>query len=406
LRSAVAADERLALSFAASMGADAGATGMMDGGGRTALVMAGGGARAAYQVGVLQAVRDVMPDDRRNPFPILCGTSAGAINAVALACGAQNFRAAVDDLVDVWWNFRSEQVYRADAPGLAGAGARWLGALSLGWLFQINPKYLLDNRPLADLLASRLDFSRIDQAIASGALYSISVTASGYTSGHSVSFFQAQAEVKPWQRAQRLGARVRLGVDHLLASSALPFIFPARRIHREYFGDGSMRQLAPISPAIHMGADRVFVIGSSHIETPDVRQVQSTYPSLAQVAGHVMSAIFLDSLAADIERLERINLTLSRIPEAVREQSGIRLRPIRALIIQPSQRIDRLAARHGKSLPLPVRALLRGVGAMHRRGGALASYLLFEQPFTRALIEMGYRDTMARRSEVEAFFDL
>jgi NTE family protein len=377
---------------------------MSGAGNRTALVMTGGGARAAYQIGVLQAVRDVLPDDRRNPFQIICGTSAGAINAVALACGAQNFRAAVDDLADVWWNFRSHEVYRSDFGGLSLTGARWLAALAMGWVFRSNPRYLLDNRPLAELLRKRLDFSLIDQAIATGALYAISVTASGYTSGHSVSFFQAQAEVKPWQRAQRIGSRVRLGIDHLLASSALPFIFPAVRLHREYFGDGSMRQLAPISPAIHMGADRIFVVGSSHIEEPDVRLVQSTYPSLAQIAGHVLSAIFLDSLAADVERLERINQTLSKIPEPVRIENGIRLRPIRSLIIQPSQRIDRLAARHGRALPWPVRTLLRGVGAMHRRGGALASYLLFEQPFTRSLIDMGYRDTMALRSEVEAFF--
>lgn len=373
-------------------------------GARTALVMSGGGARAAYQVGVLQAVRDILTDDRHNPFQIICGTSAGAINAVAIACGAQNFRAAVNDLADVWWNFRSDQVYRADAFGLGAAGARWLAAFAMGWIFRTNPRYLLDNAPLAELLRDRLNFSLIDQAIANGSLYAISVTASGYTSGQSVSFFQAQAEVKPWQRAQRLGSRVRLNVEHLLASSALPFIFPAKRIHREYFGDGSMRQLAPISPAIHMGADRVFVIGSSHVEEMDVRLVQSTYPSLAQIAGHVLSAIFLDSLAADIERLERINQTLSKIPEDVRIENGIRLRPIRSLIIQPSVRIDRLAAKHGRALPWPVRTLLRGVGAMHRRGGALASYLLFEQPFTRALIEVGYRDTIARRDEVEAFF--
>jgi len=374
-------------------------------GGQTALVLTGGGARAAYQAGVLLAISELLPDPRRNPFSILCGTSAGAINAATLACKAQNFRAAVHDLVDVWRNFRSHQVFRTDAVGVLGTGVRWMGALSLGWLLRSNPRFLLDSSPLATLLAERLDFQRIDQAISSGDLYALSITASGYTSGHSVSFFQARAEVCNWQRAQRVGARVRLGVEHLLASSALPFIFPAVRIHREYFGDGSMRQLAPISPAIHLGAEKVLIIGSSRAQEPDVRLAQNEYPSLAQIAGHALSAIFLDTLTTDIERMERINRTLSRIPEDMRIEQGIPLRPIRPLVIQPSQRIDHLAARHARSLPLSVRTLLSGIGAMNRRGGALTSYLLFEQPYTRALVDMGYKDTLDRRDEVRAFLD-
>lgn len=378
----------------------------MGDGNRTALILTGGGARAAYQVGVLMAIRDMLPDNRRNPFPVLCGTSAGAINAAALACHAQNFCAAVDNLADVWRNFCAEQVFRSDLLGIAATGARWIGALTLGWAVRKSPRSLLDNAPLAELLSSRLDFRGIDEAISMGALYAVSITASGYTSGHSVSFFQARGEVEGWQRAQRVGSRVRLTVDHLMASSALPLIFPAVKIHREYFGDGSMRQLAPISPAIHLGASKILIVGSGRVDTPDVRLAQTQYPSLAQVAGHILSAIFLDSLSTDIERLEHVNETLGKIPQALRQENGIGLRPIRSLSVFPSQPIDHLAARYARTLPWPVRGLLSGIGALNRRGGALTSYLLFEQPYTRALMDLGYRDTLARRSEVMDFLEV
>lgn len=375
-------------------------------GDRTALVLTGGGARAAYQVGVLMAIRDMLPDNRRNPFPILCGTSAGALNATALACQAQNFCAAVDNLADVWRNFRAAQVFRSDAFGITMTGARWIGALTLGWLIRKTPRSLLDNSPLAELLASRLDFKGIDEAISMGALHAVCITASGYTSGHNVSFFQAPSEVDGWQRAQRVGSRVRLTVDHLMASSALPLLFPAVKIHREYFGDGSMRQLAPISPAIHLGASKILIVGSGRIDSPEVRLAQTQYPSLAQVAGHILAAIFLDSLSTDMERLEHINDTLGKIPHSLRQENGIGLRPIRSLAVFPSQPIDHLAARFARALPWPVRGLLSGIGALNRRGGALTSYLLFEQPYTRALMDLGFRDTLARRSEVMDFLEI
>lgn len=375
-------------------------------GDRTALILTGGGARAAYQVGVLMAIRDMLPDNRRNPFPILCGTSAGALNATALACQAQNFCAAVDNLAEVWRNFHADQVFRSDPLGIARTGLGWIGALMFGWMLRKSPRALLDNAPLAELLGSRLDFRGIDESIAMGALYAVSITASGYTSGHSVSFFQAPSEVCGWQRAQRIGARVRLTVDHLMASSALPLLFPAVKIHREYFGDGSMRQLAPISPAIHLGASKILVIGSGRLEAPDVRLAQTQYPSLAQVAGHILSAIFLDSLSTDMERLENINATLSKIPHVLRQENGIGLRPIRSLAVFPSQPIDHLAARYARTLPWPVRGLLSGIGALNRRGGALTSYLLFEQPYTRALMDLGYQDTLAMRSEVMDFLEV
>jgi NTE family protein len=370
-----------------------------------ALVLTGGGARAAYQVGVLQAICEILPNPRVNPFPIICGTSAGAINAVSLACHAENFQSAVDAVAGVWRNFRAHQVYRADGLGIAVTGLRWLSTLAVGWLTHRAPRSLLDNTPLGELLTRQLDFGGIDRAIGSGALRAVSVTASGYASGESVSFFQASGSVEPWRRAQRMGCRTRLGVDHLLASSAIPFVFPAQRIHREYFGDGSMRQLAPMSPAVHLGAQRILIIGSGRLEEPaDQRKRQFLYPSLAQVAGHAMSSIFLDSLPADVEQLERINQLLGRIAPDALASAGVSFRPIETLLISPSERLDDLATRHAGALPRPVRMMLGGIGGTRRRGGALVSYLLFEPPYTRALMRLGHRDAMARQEEIRTFF--
>lgn len=370
---------------------------------KTALILTGGGARAAYQAGVLKAIRDLLPDPQKNPFPILCGTSAGAINATALAVWAEDFGAGVTKLATVWENFHAHQVYRSDPLGIGLSGARWLGALGLGWLVRKAPRSLLDNSPLRQMLGQVLDFDRIQQAIDNSALHSVSLTCSGYETGQSVSFFQGRADVEPWRRSQRVGAHVKLSLDHLMASSAIPFLFPAVRLHREWFGDGSMRQIAPISPAIHMGASKILVVGAGRMATEEARPRTIGYPSLAQIAGHALSSIFLDSLSVDLERTMRINQTLSMIPDDIRKNHGMVLRPIDVLVIAPSQRLDQLAAKHANALPWPVRMLLGGVGAMNRRGGALTSYLLFEQSYTQALIELGYQDTIGRADEVRDF---
>jgi NTE family protein len=373
---------------------------------RTALILTGGGARAGYQVGVLKAIRELLPEPARNPFPILCGTSAGALNAASMAVWAEDFGAGVDGLLKVWQNFSAHQVYRADPAGIGISGARWLSTLALGWLTRRAPRSLLDNSPLRRLLSDSLDFSRIGRAIDSGALHSVSITCSGYSSGQSVSFYQGRAELEPWRRSQRVGAPTEISLDHLMASSAIPFIFPAVHLNREWFGDGSMRQVAPVSPAIHLGAHKIMVVGAGRLADENARPTGAIYPSLAQIAGHAMSSIFLDSMSVDLERMTRINNTLSLIPESVRAEKRMSLRPIEVLAISPSQRLDHLAARHAHALPWSVRVLLRGIGAMNQNGGALTSYLLFERSYTNALIDLGYADTLARRDEVLRFLDL
>jgi len=367
---------------------------------KTGLILTGGGARAAYQVGVLRAVSELLGRPAWNPFPILCGTSAGAINATALAIHAYNFALGVRGLLGVWERFHVGQVYRADAWGILRSGGRWLSALML--LNRVNPVSLLDNTPLRELLTRTMDYSRIQQNIDAGTLYAVSITASGYSSGQSVSFYQGGPEAVEWERTQRVGSATPIDTDILMASSALPYIFPAVKVHREYFGDGSMRQIAPISPALHLGADRVLVIGTGR-QTADGRVRSSLYPSLAQIAGHALNSIFLDSLNVDIERLQRINRTISLVPPDRLREASLPLRHVDVLVISPSQPIERIAGRHLYDLPRPVRFLLRAVGAMNRNGSNLASYLLFESGFTRALIQLGYEDALARGDEVREF---
>ncbi|MGZ3180921.1 MAG: patatin-like phospholipase family protein [Telluria sp.] len=382
---------------------------------KTGLILTGGGARAAYQVGVLQAISQILWEEgwppARLPFDIICGTSAGALNATALACRADNFGEGVQKLLDVWEHFAVEQVYRADSLGVIRSGARWLSLLSFGWLLRkwraAPPASLLNNTPLVGLLHRMLDLPRLDAALSDGLLHALAVTASSYTAGHHITFYQTASDIPPWVRMQRIALQDQIGVEHLLASSAIPFIFPAVPLYvsgrREYCGDGSMRQIAPISPAIHLGATKVLVVGAGRLAEP-VRDLGPAppYPSLAQIAGHALSSIFLDSLAVDIERLNRINATLSLLP---REHfTHTPLRPVDLLVIAPSERLDDIAARHVPSLPAPIRTMLGAIGATETRGAALASYLLFESSYTRELIALGARDTQARRADVLAFF--
>ncbi len=383
----------------------------------TGLILTGGGARAAYQVGVLQAVAQIKRDAgvSGNPFDIIAGTSAGAINAASLACAADRFDEAVDGLFELWSKLRVERIYRADAFGVVRTGTRWMTMMSLGWAIRrwrrSQPQSLLDNTPLRELLQSQLNFERLPRLFAAGKLRALAISGSSYSSGQHVTFFQAAGPVQPWLRSQRIAVPAKISVDHLMASSAIPFIFPPQSLdlegHREWFGDGSMRQSAPISPAVHLGAQRVFVIGAGRMQEAGEKSKPSTgHPNMAQIAGHALSNIFLDALAVDIERLQRINKTLTLLPEHARMATP--LRPVEVLVISPSRRLDELAGNHQHELPQSIRALLGALGVEgHGRkatGSALSSYLLFMPGYTTELITLGMTDTLARRADVVRFF--
>ena len=371
---------------------------------RTALILSGGGARAAYQVGVLKAIIEMLPDEQGNPFPILCGTSAGAINATVLACYASRFRTGIKRLETVWANFHTRHIYRSDLRGIARNSLRWIAHLFFN-AGEPNSVTLLDNDPLRKLLRQVIPFARIPEAIRAGDLYALSITASGYTSGESVSFFQGVPELEFWQRHRRAGARATIGLNHVLASAALPMIFPAVMVNREFFGDGSMRFLAPISPALHLGAEQVMVIGVDPLrKVPPDRKSAMQPPNIAQIAGHILDSIFIDSLEGDLERLQRINKTLSVATEDELAERQITLRPIKTLVICPSEDISSMAGRHAACLPPMLRFLFGRIGASGTKGSTVLSYLMFEAPFCQELIALGYRDAYKQQDAIREFF--
>lgn len=375
---------------------------------RRALVLSGGGARAAYQVGVLQGLAEILPPEQENPFPIICGTSAGAINAMALAAHPGNFKESVNDLATMWRNLQIGQVYLHGWRDLAkGLGLLGVSLLNQG-VGRQRPLSLLDNAPLWDLLGSRIQFQNIDKSISSGKLFAVSVSSMGYTSGHTVSFYQGHPEIVPWSRYRRGGEPTRLRLEHLLASSAIPTIFPAVRINREYFGDGALRQLAPISPALHLGADALFVIGvSGNRSSPKADRwlpVKHS-PSMGQIVGHLLNSAFVDSLEGDLEHLERMNELIRLIPDENRKAAGLKLRAVDNMVISPSSPIDTIAGRNVRYLPKSLRFFLRAIGATARGGGATAaSYLLFSTEFISELMELGRQDALDEAESIVSFF--
>jgi len=371
----------------------------------TALVLSGGGARAAYQVGVLLAVKELLPP-QGNPFPIITGTSAGGINAVALASYSDDFQYAVSQLEHLWQSLSIDQVFRTGVKDLVGGAYRFGRSFFNEGVDFHRPLSLLDNSPLNAFITANISFQNIQKHIDSGVLKAVSVAALSYSSSNSVNFFQGVEGLEEWSRFRRVGRSTTLGVEHLLASSAIPWIFPTVRIGQEYFGDGAMRQLAPISPALHLKADKVFIIGVSGNRQAVIkrhRPILRHPPSMAQMAGHLLNSAFIDSLESDIEHVERANLLIEHVAEEQRHQ--LALRPVKSLVISPSKEIDKIAGRSIRYLPKSLRFIMRSSGATaHRGGSTFSSYLLFAKPFIQELIELGYQDTMWEKEAIQAFF--
>ena len=372
---------------------------------KTALVMPGGGARGAFQVGVLKALAEILPRGSANPFAIVSGTSAGAVNSVVLASKARRFRLATAELERVWSNFRCQQVYRTDNLTMLKSSLHWLASIVLGGFVVGTPKSLLDNSPLRAMLSRNVRFPRMQDAIDHGCLEAIAVVAAGYGSARSTAFFQAAPNHADWSRTRRRGLQVDLNLDHLMASIAVPMIFPPVRIDGEYYGDGAMRQATPLSPAIHLGADRILVVGvrdEMADVAPDSEHPQS-FPSFAQIAGYMLDTLFMDGLYSDLERMTRINQLIDSVAPEHRTASAARMRPIDTMVIVPSQDLRVIAHKHRRELPFAIRALLRGVGGRNASENRLLSFLLFEKAYTRELIALGYQDAMKVKDELLDF---
>jgi NTE family protein len=368
---------------------------------RTGLLLSGGGARAAYQIGVLKAISELCGEEIDSPFNIISGTSAGSINAVALAAHDGKFAESVDRMFDVWSNFQLHHVFKVDAKSLITRMFLWAKARVLPFnLGGKPPPSILDNSPLRELLSNNVDFSQISRKIISGKLDALAVNASSYTNGRSVSFFEANHQVEPWERAYRCGIEQRISIDMLMASSSIPLLFPAVKIDDEYYGDGSMRQNNPLSPLVHLGAKKIMVIGVRKSANPS-RKTAKKRPSLANISGFILDTLFLNSLDADLERLARVNELVEALPDAHPKYSKID-----HMIISPSEDIGRVAKDMFDTLPKAFRIALKFIGINKSGGNALISYLMFNKPFCNYLIELGYKDAQNRRDEIIQFLDV
>ena len=358
------------------------------------LVLTGGGARAAYQSGVLKGIAELLPRGAACPFPVITGTSAGAVSAIALASDPAHFRHAVYAIERVWRAFRVHHVFKADAVSVLRSGLHWMLALiSGGWLMH-PPRSLFDNTPLWDLLRVQLNFDGIPRGLYKKHLSAIGICATSYADADSVTFYACSSGIDPWQRAFRKGARVQLTLDHLMASLAIPFLFRPIYVHDQFYGDGAMRQTSPLSPAIHLGANRLLVIGVGDTEADGLGlRNPRAEPTFGQMFGFMLDSLFMDQLHSDLERIASQN-----------EAPGVRR--IDALVVTPSQDLSEIALRHRHELPRSLRVLMRTIGASNAAGTQLLSYLLFERGYTRELIALGLADARARAGEIRDFLAL
>jgi NTE family protein len=373
-----------------------------------ALILSGGGARAAYQVGVLSAMGKMLPKHTPLPFPILCGTSAGSLNAAMLASYADNFSKAVSSLAFVWRHLTPDQIYTVGRWPVASSLTKTL--LSLFHLHNHdNSIALMDNTPLKELLTNHLDFSRINDAIDKHQLKALAITAMSYSTGESTTFFQGTPDLQAWQGSRRKGVAAALGVDHLLASSAIPTIFPAHKIQNHYYGDGAIRQKSAIYPALKLGADKLFIIGVSGNRSAkkwatQEKDIDTSAPSMAQILGQLLNSAFIDNLEDDIYQLEIMNSLIRDLPKD--KQANHQNLPTETLIISPSEELNQIAHHYIATLPKNIRVLLKAAGGSTREKiSSAASYLLFTPQYCRALMDLGYQDAMWEKDRIIAFFE-
>jgi NTE family protein len=377
--------------------------------GHTGLVLTGGGARAAYQVGALSAVAEILGPGPM-PFDIIAGISAGAINSLVAATGAEDFTRATQRLRATWESLTPDRVYRTGTLRLASIGGRWVRDLSAGGLIgKSGINYLLDPAPLRRLLESEVPIGRMRRHLRSGRLRAVGVSATNYHTGAGITFYEGASEIQPWLRSTRLGVRTRITLDHVMASAAIPLFFPPIRIDRTFYGDGCVRMNHPMSPAIHLGADRILAVSVRYLRPPaetlrrEAKEKDDNLP-LSEIAGVLLNAVFLDSLDSDLERLDRINRTLAFVPRDKLNGQDVDLRIVPALVLRPSQDLGKLAADEYERFPAMLRYLLKGIGATGHAGEDLLSYLAFEPIYLKRVMDLGHADTLARRDEIEEFF--
>jgi len=367
---------------------------------RRALVLPGGGARCAYQVGVIKALAEWLPEDAPLPFSVITGTSGGAIIGCVLATHADCFRRGAATLEQFWRDFHVDHVWRNDARAVISAGLRWAGVLLSGGGLVRPPRALFDVTPLRGVIDRHVDFARIRSALRAGLLDAVAVNASPYHAAAGLTFYEGGETMAVAQGRWRDGVRSELTAEHLMASAAVPFLFPAVRLQGRYFGDGAMRQRSPLAPAVNLGADRLLVVPVQPMATAVAEprsEPELDEPSLGQLFGFMLESLFASGLDADLERVARDNQLIAAGSRAL----GLRL--IDPMVLTPSVGLGDIAGRHVGVAPWALRLLLRAMGATRSAGEMLASYLLFEAAYTRDLIALGYADALGQRGRLQAF---
>jgi len=379
---------------------------------RYGLVLSGGGARAAYQAGVLQGISEILGTDYGpQPFPVITGISAGAINSSFLAGATESFAHQALKLSEIWNELCPDQVLRTDVMTLGKLGAGWIRDLGFGGMLGSSlSTYILDSTPLSHLLDRKIDFKQIQKNVESNVLHGVAVSATNYATGTSNTFFNSMT-VSNWARSSRIGINTEIELNHVLASAAIPFIFKPVSIGKSFYGDGGVRSNAPFSPAIHLGADRLLAIGVRYfrdqVETMELNdQLEMKSIALSDIVGVMFNSLFLDAIEFDYERLQRINDTVKILGEVESLRGRTKLKSIPTLLIRPSVDLGTLACEQFHHFPGMLRYLLKGIGASEERGADLLSYIAFDKAYTSKLVEIGLKDAYTRKKEIRAFFEL